>query len=147
MTRFASPETYLHTPIEAFLPESPDWADYGTRLLQQQGMNEVNEAQAELIRKSGDFAATRIREGGASAADNIQDRASSGLWGSALNLGLSVAGAGAKAGWFGGNDGVGVHPTYDQATNDALEYDWGSDAGYGGSWYGNSTPSYGDYRR
>ena len=110
MTRFASPETYLHTPIEAFLPESPDWADYGTRLLRQQGMNEVNEAQAELIRERGDFAATRIREGGASAADNIQDRASSDLWGSALNLGLSVAGAGMDAGWFGGG-GVGSHPT------------------------------------
>lgn len=101
MTRFASPETYLHTPIEAFLPESPDWAEYGTRLLQQQGMDEVNEAQADLIRKRGDANATRIREGGASTADGIESRSNSQLWGSILNAGVSVAGAGFDAGWFG----------------------------------------------
>ncbi len=129
------------------MPDSPDYAEIGTRFLQQQAMDEVNDEYAALIKKQGEFQARQIREKGAQAADGITSNANQGLLNAGLSLGLNVVGAGADAGWFGGNNGIGVQPTYEQAVDDAFTYDWGSDAGYGGSWTGNGTPSYGDYRR
>ena len=62
-------------------------------------------------------------------------------WGNVL---MGVAGSAAQAGLFdgfgGGSDSdIFGMPSFSQAKSDAMEYDWGSDAGYGGGsspkWY------------
>ncbi len=87
------------------MPESPDWADYGARLLQQQSMDEVNNEYADYIRKNGEFAARQIKDGGSAQAGQIRSGANSGLLNAGLNAAFSVAGAGMDAGWFGGSGG------------------------------------------
>ena len=102
MTRFASPETYLATPIQAFMPDSTDWGEYTTRLMQQKGMDEVNEQQGDLIRKQGDFQARQMTDRGQQIAAGIRQQGNQALIDGALSFGLGVASGGAKAGWFGG---------------------------------------------
>ena len=109
MTRFASPETYLATPIQAFMPDSTDWGEYTTRLMQQKGMDEVNEQQGDLIRKQGDFQARQMTDRGQQIAAGIRQQGNQALMDGVFSLGLGVASGGAKAGWF--NGGVGSHPT------------------------------------
>ena len=105
MTRFASPETYLATPIQAFMPDSPDYGALGVRMIQQDGMDEVNQEQSDLIRREGEFIARQIERQGAQIASRITDKANNGLFNAGLSLATSVAGAGMDAGWFGGGGG------------------------------------------
>lgn len=68
-----------------------------------------------------------------------------GAWTGAIG---NVLGAGLSAGiknWQS-NQGLGKQPTYEQAAADANQYDYGTDAGYGGQWTGGGTPRREDYR-
>lgn len=102
MTRFASPETYskyLATPIQAFMPNSTEWDNFGLRFLQQGALNDVNAEYAALIGAQGDFAAKQIESGFETAAGKIRDQANSNLTNSFINLGVGV-GMGGLEGWF-----------------------------------------------
>tara|TARA_B100001250_G_scaffold160642_1_gene138015 strand:+ start:1551 stop:1979 length:429 start_codon:yes stop_codon:yes gene_type:complete len=62
-------------------------------------------------------------------------------WG---DVAMGVFNSANDAGLFSGNGGFGM-PSFGQAKADAAEYDWGTDAGYGGDWSGGGTPNRSDY--
>jgi len=84
--------------------------------------------------------ADTVRYQGQKAADATMFGAWTGAIGNVLGSGLS---AGIKN--WQSNQGLGRQPTYKEAVSDANEYDFGSDAGYGGVWTGGGTPRRSDY--
>tara|TARA_Y100000401_G_scaffold72133_1_gene58183 strand:+ start:5498 stop:5929 length:432 start_codon:yes stop_codon:yes gene_type:complete len=99
MSRFANSEQYLATPIQAFLPDSVDWGNYTTRMMQQRGFDEVNDANADYQRELGEWKALQLSRRGQQIASGITAQGNQALFDGAMSFGVGAAGS---AGLFGG---------------------------------------------
>ena len=91
MSRFANSEQYLATPIQAFLPDSVDWGDYTTRMMQQRGFDEVNDANADYQRELGKWNALQLSRRGQQIASGIRSQGNQALLEGAMSFGVGAA--------------------------------------------------------
>ena len=133
----------LATDIFDFYPDSPDYDQMNYEAMREAARDRIADRNNELIVDLAEMEADISAMNTARQTSNMDAASSAGLTNNflsgALALGGGIVSGGADAGWF--DKGIGTQPTYDQAIGNAFEYDYGTDAGYGGVWTGGGTPN------
>lgn len=129
----------LATSIFDFYPDSPNYGLQNTAGAQQEAFTRMSDRNNEAALKEAELRAKISALQTAAQVNEMDNRSSDRLFSDIGSAFLAPAMAGISKMDLG--SGIGTHPTYDQAVESAYEYDFGTDAGYGGVWTGGGTPS------
>ncbi len=142
MTRFAAQAPQ----IGSFMSDAPEYAK-----LTSAGQKTRSEERANLaaetanIHGAGLTANAKVEAaeyGGQAMMAGARADAASSIANGWSSFAGGLAGGVSKIDFGGGGvPGVDAQPTYTEAVADASEYDFGTDAGYGGDWTGGGSPS------